>query len=151
MYKHCQRHNGIEGWVHITTSKTNLDQILISESWLSINFKISTKHQAGYRILMLDQDSTLYRQPKINSKVPTKLQLQNFAWTSTSNLDQTFCWKSEQKFSFMTKPQLPNMQQTVAIINISINSNNLNKFWVVIFTRQGQINQVYLTGVASVS
>ena len=47
------------------------------------------------------------------------------------NLDQTLCSRSEQKFSFMTKPQLPNLQQTVAgtilIINIS-NSNNLNKF-----------------------
>ena len=41
------------------------------------------------------------------------------------------CSKSEQKFCFMTKPQLPNLQQTVAntilITNIS-NSNNLNKF-----------------------
>ena len=39
----------------------------------------------------------------------------------------------------MTKPQLPNLQQTVAntifIISIS-NSNNLNKFWVDIFTHQ---------------
>ena len=39
--------------------------------------------------------------------------------------------KSEQKFTFMTKPQLPNLQQTVAdtipIIKVS-NSNNLNKF-----------------------
>ena len=61
------------------------------------------------------------------------------------------CWKSEQKFGFITKPQLPSMQQTVAnvilMINIS-NSNNLNKFWVGIFTRQGYINQVYLTGVS---
>ena len=36
-----------------------------------------------------------------------------------------------QKFSFLTKPQLPNLQQTIAntipIINIS-NSNNINKF-----------------------
>ena len=67
--------------------------------------------------------------------------------SSTSTLDQTFYSKSEQKFSFMTKPQLPNLQQTVAntilIINISSNSNNLNKFWIVIFTCQGQINQVY--------
>ena len=48
----------------------------------------------------------------------------------------------------MTKPQLPNLQQTDAnTINIS-NSNNLNKFWVVIFTPQGQIDQVYLTGVS---
>ena len=33
--KHCQRHNGPEGWVHIT----NLEHITISESQLSINFK----------------------------------------------------------------------------------------------------------------
>ena len=43
--KHCQRHNGPEGWVHITSSNTNLDQISSSESWPSIDFKISTKHQ----------------------------------------------------------------------------------------------------------
>ena len=43
--KHCQWHNGPEGWVLITSSKTNLDQISSSESRPSINFKISTKHQ----------------------------------------------------------------------------------------------------------
>ena len=43
--KHCQRHNGPEGWVHIISSNTNLDQISFSESRPSINFKISTKHQ----------------------------------------------------------------------------------------------------------
>ena len=50
--KHCQRHNGPEGWVHhtkvtclghITSSYTNLDQTS-SESHPSTNFKISTKH-----------------------------------------------------------------------------------------------------------
>ena len=50
--KHCQRHNGPEGWVlltkvtslgHITSSNTNLDQTS-SESRPCINFKISTKH-----------------------------------------------------------------------------------------------------------
>ena len=44
--KHCQRHNGPEGWVHlakvtscgyITSSNTNLDHISSSESWLRIN------------------------------------------------------------------------------------------------------------------
>ena len=39
------RHNGPEGWVHITSSNTNLDQISSSEPRASINFKISTKHQ----------------------------------------------------------------------------------------------------------
>ena len=35
-HKHRQRHNGPEGWVHITRSYTNLDKISISESRLSI-------------------------------------------------------------------------------------------------------------------
>ena len=45
----------------------------------------------------------------------------------------------------MTKPQLPNLQQTVAntiLITNTSNSNNL-KFGVGIFARQGHINQVY--------
>ena len=51
----------------------------------------------------------------------------------------------------MTKPQLTNLQQTIAntiLITNIINSNNINKFLVVIFTCQGHINQVYLTGVS---
>ena len=51
----------------------------------------------------------------------------------------------------MTKPQLPNLQQTVAItilINNISNSNNLDKFLVGIFTRQGHINQDYFTTVS---
>ena len=43
----------------------------------------------------------------------------------------------------MTNPQLPNLQQTVANTILISNSNNLNKFWVVIFTRQGHVNQDY--------
>ena len=52
--KHCQRYNGTEGCVqltkvtclgHITSSKTDLDQISSSEHRRSINFKISTKDQ----------------------------------------------------------------------------------------------------------
>ena len=62
-----------------------------------------------------------------------KFQLQNLALLS---LDQPLCPKSEQKFSFMTKRQLPN-QKAVANLILSINisnSKNLNKFWVGIFT-----------------
>ena len=75
-----------------------------------------------------------------------KLQLQNLAWTSTSKSWPTLCSKSEQKFSFRTKRQLPNLLQTIANMILSINmsnSNNFNKFWVDIFSRQGHINQVY--------
>ena len=50
------------------------------------------------------------------------------------------------KVKFYVQTSASNLQQTYAntifIINIS-NSNNLNKFWVGIFTRQGRINQVY--------
>ena len=47
------------------------------------------------------------------------------------------CSKSEQKFSFLTKPQLRNLQQIVANTILISNSYNINKFWVGIFTRQG--------------
>ena len=40
-----------------------------------------------------------------------KLQFQNLAELQLQNLDQTL---SEQKFSFLTKPQLQNLQQFVA-------------------------------------
>ena len=59
------------------------------------------------------------------------------------NLDQTLCSKSKQNISFLTKPQLRNLQQIVANTILTSNSYNINKFWVVIFTRQGNINQVY--------
>ena len=58
-----------------------------------------------------------------------KLELQILP--ELQNLDKTLCSKSEQKFSFLTKPQLQNLQQIVANMIISINmgnSNNLNKF-----------------------
>ena len=86
----------------------------------------------------LNQTSAAKYWPNFSFKISPELQLQN--------LDHPLCSKSEQKISFMTRPQLPNLQQTVAatilIIKIS-NSNNLNKFWVAILTRQGHINKVY--------
>ena len=72
-----------------------------------------------------------------------KLQLQILPELQLQNLDQTLCSMSEQKFSFLTKPQRPNMQQIDANTIIISNSYNINKFWVGIFTRQGRINQVY--------
>ena len=51
--KHCQRHNGPEGWVHITSSNTNLDHLSSSES----------RH-----------GSTSKSQPNINLSIKLKLQ-----------------------------------------------------------------------------
>ena len=148
-WKHCQRHNGPEGWVLLTketSSYTNLDQIpkfkifrpnfnikiltkhslhnltkpqqqntdqtSVSKLRLNLNFKILTK--PSFRISTkikprnLNQVSTAKYWPNFSFKILPELQLQT--------PDQTLCWKSEQKFSFVTKPQLPNLQQTVANI-----------------------------------
>ena len=164
--KHCQRHNGAKGWVrltkvtyfsHITSSNTKFDQISSSDYRPSINIKILTSAnnsiltklkiqdimtKPGIRISTKIQLHYWLPPQNISSKTLTKLQLQILPELQLQNLNQTFCLKSEQKFSFMTKPQLPNLQQTVAntILNIS-NSNNLNKFWVGIFICHGYINQ----------
>ena len=73
----------------------------------------------------------------------TNFKLQILPELKLQNLDQPLCSKSEQKFSFLTKPQLRNLQQIVANTILINNIYNINKFWVGIFTRQGHINQVY--------
>ena len=90
--KHCQRHNGPEGWVllcHIASFHTNLDQIAPSESQPSINFKISTKlkhfeKNLNFKILTKIKLHSSQPPTSINSKILIKLQFQNLAWTSTS-------------------------------------------------------------------
>ena len=167
-WKTCQRHKGREGWVqltkvicvsHITSSKQilikyyhqNLDQastskyqpnISNSASWLNLKFKILTK--PSFRISTKIQLHNPYKTPAVrywpNSSFKTLPELQ------LQNLDQTLCSQSEQKFSFMTKSQLPKLHESVAstILSINIsNGNNLNKFWVDIFICEGHINQVY--------
>ena len=90
------------------------------------------------QLLNLNEISAAKYWPNFSFKISPELQLQN--------LDQTFSSNPEQKFSVVTKPQLTDLQCTVAntilIVNIS-NSNNLNNLRVVIFTRQGHINQFY--------
>ena len=78
-YKHCQRHNGPEGWVmlnKVTSPYTNLNQIP--------KFKISTKHQHFDQILTSKSwpNNHFITSPNLSSKILTKLQFQNFAWTS---------------------------------------------------------------------
>ena len=134
----------------IAISNTNLGRISSSEFWLSINKTSASPLNLKFKILT---------QPSF--RISTKIQLHNLYKTSA-----TKCWTSSSfkillnfKFKILTNPcaqslnkslalwQKPNLQKTVAntilIINITSNSNNLNKFWVVIFTCQGQINKVY--------
>ena len=58
-----------------------------------------------------------------------KIQLQILPELQLHYLDQTLCSKSnQQRFSYLTKPQLPNLQQIVANTIFISNSNDINKF-----------------------
>ena len=118
--KHCQRHNGPEGWVHlakitswglITSSNTNLDQISSSESRSSINFKISTKHQPLDLTTTWKSwpDPASESRPNSNFMTSTKHQQQHTDQNSAlksiqfffSNVDNLFaalcsCWQHSQ-------------------------------------------------------
>ena len=116
--------------------------------WAIDDIKTFKRDKDRFDHIIVVQSSYMKTLPKAQ-RVEFILQLQVIQVLQLQNLDQTLCSKSEQKFSFLTKPQLPNLQQTVAntiltitITNIS-NSNNLNKFWIGIFTRQGHSNQIY--------
>ena len=124
----------------MSTKNQHLNQI--SASPINLEFKISTK--PSFRISAKIQLHNLYK--KTAAKCWTNSSFKILPELQLQNLDQPLCSKSEQKFSFRTKRQLPNLLQTIANMILSINmsnSNNLNKFWVGIFSRQGHINQVY--------
>ena len=78
-----------------------------------------------------DKGSQCRQLNQLFSNVGNLFTIQILPELQFQNLDQTLCSRSEQKFSFMTKPQLPSLQQSIAnmIRSISIsNSKNLNKF-----------------------
>ena len=108
------------------SSCTNFDQISSPESRPSFNFITSTKHQ---------QQNT-----DQNSASKSRLSF---------NLDQTLCSKSEQKFNFMTKTSASksatNCPQHVSKHQHQQQSQP-QQVLCGIFTCQGPINQVYLTG-----
>ena len=100
--KHCQMHNGPKAWVVLT-------QILMK-------FHLQKQDQASPTKSQEYTDQTSASKSCLNFNLIKLLNTDqtpasNVAWLLTS--DQTLCFKSEQKFSFMTKPQLPNLQQTV--------------------------------------
>ena len=99
---------------------------------LSSYYRISIKHQlqnfnqtsASQLNLKLKSWPNLASEywPRFNFVTSSKHQRQNADQTSASKSRQNFnfkkswpkCSKSEQKLSFITKPQLPNLQLTVA-------------------------------------
>ena len=79
---------------------TNLDQNTISESQLSINFKIST---TNISILTKSKVKIL---TKTSFRILTKIQLCNLNLTSSANNDQTTASKSRLNFNFKILTQV---------------------------------------------
>ena len=100
--KHCQRHNGPEGWVHITSSNTNLDQMSSSECRPSIKFKISPKHQPLYKTKASKSWPNLASEsrPRFNFITSTKHQRQNINQTPPSKSWPNLVLKVWPNFSF---------------------------------------------------
>ena len=63
----------------------------------------------------------------------TKVTCLGHIASSNTNLDQIASWESRTSI---------NLQILIKHQHLN-NSNNLNKFWIAIFTRKGHINQVY--------
>ena len=94
-YKHCQRHNGPEGWVHLTSSYTNLDQISISESRLQLQ---NLNQTSGSRL-----NFNLKSRPNLASESLPRL---NFVTLRGYNLNQTSAAKYWLNFNFKILLQL---------------------------------------------
>ena len=92
--KHCQRHNGPEGWALITSSKTNLDQISSSESRPSINIKASTKHKP------LHKNQTSKSWPNLASECRPRLIFMTSTKHQQQNTNTNSAWKSRLNFKF---------------------------------------------------
>ena len=104
----------------------NLGQALTSKSQPNISISSQTNcREISDRVSesVSDKGSQCRQLNQLFSNVGNLFTIQILPELQFQNLDQTLCSRSEQKFSFMTKPQLPNLQQTVAgtilIINIS--------------------------------
>ena len=118
-----RRRWGMKGLRKLSRLDSNLKSWPNLESRPGFNFIASTKHQR-----------------KNTNQTPASKSCLSFNF---KNLTKP-CAHSMKKTNFMSRLQLPNLQQTVANTFLIIrNSNNLNKFLVAIYTRQGHINQVY--------
>ena len=114
--KHCQRHNGPEGWVHlakvtswshIRSSNINLDHISSSESRLSINKNLNqtsaSPQNFNFKILT-----------KPSFRIATKIQPHNFNQTSATkygtnfifNLAETSTSKSSTNFVLKVRTKI---------------------------------------------
>ena len=105
---------------------------------LSTKLKLNILTKPSFIILTkiqlrnLNQTSAAKYWPNFSFKISPELQLQT--------PDQTLCWKSKQKLSLMTKPQLKNLQQTVNMILILIWYLSFFYFWAQLFSTWKRVN-----------
>ena len=114
--KHCQRHNGPEGWVHITKvtswvnitiSNTNLDQISSSESWLKNQFLNQTS--ASLSNSKSRPNIASESRPRFNFITSTKHQHQNAEQTPASKSCLNF------NFKILTNPCAQSLNKSLAL------------------------------------
>ena len=120
IYKHCQRHNGPEGWVqltkvtclsHITSSRKDLDQDYLqnldqaSTSKIRPNISISSKLKTSKSWPNLASES----RPRFNFITSTKHQRQNAEQTPASKSCLNF------NFKILTNPCAQSLNKSLAL------------------------------------
>ena len=117
-YKHCQRHNGPEDWVHltkvtswghITSSNTNVDHIFLQNL-----DNASTKNLKKTSASPLNLKFKILAKPTFG--ISTKIQLHNFYKTSAEKNWPNSIFKSCLNFNFkiLTKPCAQSLNKSLA-------------------------------------
>ena len=109
--KHCQRHNGPEGWV-LLTKVTSLGHITSSQTFsqtlkFSNIFRISTKHQ----LQNLKQTSAF----QLNLKLKSWPNLASESWPRFNFVTSTKHQHSAVNFKILTKPWAQNLNKSLAL------------------------------------
>ena len=110
-------HITIQSQIMIKFLLQNLDQALTSKSQPNISISSQTNCREisdGVSESVSDKGSQCRQLNQFFSNIENLFTIQILPELQLQSLDQTLCSKSEQKFSFMTIPQFPNLQQTVA-------------------------------------
>jgi len=110
----------------------NLDQTPACQK--SLKFEILTK--PSFRILTEILLHNIYKTSAAKYWPNSSI---NSCWTSTSKSWPNLVLKVRTKVIYNQTSSSKSAPNCCLLINIS-NSNNINKFWVGIFTRQGRIN-----------
>ena len=113
--KNCQRHNGPEGWVHLSKVTYRVPRKFKHRSWSNFIFKISTKHLL--QNLNQTSPSRLNLKFKILTKpsfsISIKIQLRNLCKTSAAKY-----WKSCLNFNIksLNKPCAQSLNKKLALL-----------------------------------